>query len=273
MAKTSTIAPTCTAGGHDLYTCNLCNEAENRNIVSALGHLAPGGFPATCTTPGNTGSGTCTRPSCGEIVTGEIIPALGHSFTVFISTTSATCTTAGYDIYKCVRCIETEQQNPVSVLGHDHTGVWKLDNSDHWKVCLRCSLEVNKANHNFVSDVCTDCSASDVMSLINLTNTWSLSTNSNRKWILSNNTIRYERNEYSPIWFWQSTGGTWEAVTPTGPNSSDYPLGLKFVGGTITNNSQTWTEPVHFFFSLDMSIMVNGNGTNEIIPTAIYNRE
>lgn len=36
--KGATTAPTCTAGGHTVYTCSGCSAVENRDITAALGH-------------------------------------------------------------------------------------------------------------------------------------------------------------------------------------------------------------------------------------------
>ena len=48
-------------------------------LTAALGHQSPSGTPATCTENGNTGTGACLR-GCGVIITGTVIPALGHDW-------------------------------------------------------------------------------------------------------------------------------------------------------------------------------------------------
>ena len=70
-----TTTATCTEAGQDAHKCTRCPYTVYTD-APALGHIAPGAVPATCTTAGNSGTGTCTR--CGVSITGNVIPALGH---------------------------------------------------------------------------------------------------------------------------------------------------------------------------------------------------
>ena len=103
----STIDPTCTVGGSDIFKCSRCTVTENRNPVSALGHTGSlvGATPATCTVAGNTGTGTCDR--CGEQLAGETILALGHTYA-------------------------TE---------------WEYNSTHHWHECIRCDDKNNNTTH------------------------------------------------------------------------------------------------------------------------------
>ena len=129
-AWTDSDPATCTDPAHETRVCAgdpSHTETRDKSGSVALGHLAPAGYPATCTTAGDTGTGLCTRCN-DEWITGEVIPALGHDF----------------------------------------TGSWLKDVSQHWKECTRCSAisgngttESVKTNHSFVSGVCTVCGIPD----------------------------------------------------------------------------------------------------------------
>ena len=70
-----TTTATCTEAGQDAHKCIRCPYTVYTN-AAALGHIAPGAVPATCTETGNSGTGTCSR--CGASVSGITTPALGH---------------------------------------------------------------------------------------------------------------------------------------------------------------------------------------------------
>ena len=125
---------TCTEiGWNDYETCSRCDYTTYREIA-ATGHTP--GAAATCTTPQ-----TCTEcgailvealghktvshlgqdPTCTaegwkpyetcencDYTTYEIIPALGHSFTNYVSDNNATCTEDGTETAKCDRCEVTD---------------------------------------------------------------------------------------------------------------------------------------------------------------------
>ena len=49
----------------------------------------------------------------------KIVDAQGHDYSVFLKNT-ATCTSSGYDIYKCSRCDSKIEKNYTAALGHDY---------------------------------------------------------------------------------------------------------------------------------------------------------
>ncbi len=103
---------TCTvAGSYDLVVyCSKCNAELNRDTIDLP--LAEHNWGnATCDAPA-----TCTV--CGT-TTGGI---LGHDYTVYVETIDYTCTTDGYDIYKCSRCDEITHKN-LTVAAHTLTQV------------------------------------------------------------------------------------------------------------------------------------------------------
>lgn len=75
---TETIAPTCTDGGYDLYTCSGCGATERRNLTDATGHKWDGGTVTTAPTETTPGVRTFTCTVCGQTRT-EAIPATGAS--------------------------------------------------------------------------------------------------------------------------------------------------------------------------------------------------
>lgn len=75
---TRTVAPTCTAGGYDLYTCSGCGATEKRNSKPALGHKWDSGTVTTEPTATTPGVRTYTCTICG-LTKEEVIPPTGGS--------------------------------------------------------------------------------------------------------------------------------------------------------------------------------------------------
>lgn len=69
---------------------------------------------ATCTEKGEK-TYTCV---CGNSYT-EQIPSLGHNFSIFVSSTSSSCTEGGETVYKCSRCNQT-RTTIGTALGHNY---------------------------------------------------------------------------------------------------------------------------------------------------------
>ena len=147
-----TAAPTCTAPGYDRWYCPLCGQWENRNYVSAEGHVwksvvireadcAHGGkILEICQTCGETRettteqtrhqwkrstvAATCTGPGytveecpvCGERRITDLTEAAGHSYRSQVI--PATCTTGGMTLHVCQRCGESYTDSPTEATGH-----------------------------------------------------------------------------------------------------------------------------------------------------------
>ena len=103
---TRTVPATCTGGGYDLYTCELCGATHVMNQTSALGH-APGNpillREATCDTP-PLYQVRCSR--CGaELQQYEDDGAMKpHTEDGGTTTLEPTCTTTGIREYRCTSC-------------------------------------------------------------------------------------------------------------------------------------------------------------------------
>ena len=103
-------AATCTTA----QTCSVCGTV----LVAALGHVpvTDAAVPATCTTPGKTEGSHCSR--CDAVLTAqETVPALGHSYGSYVTTTSPTCTATGIETAACTRC-SAETTRTIAALGH-----------------------------------------------------------------------------------------------------------------------------------------------------------
>ncbi len=158
-----------------------CEHAETE-VVGAVN--------ADCTNPGHTGKTVCLE--CGEVLSeGEVIDALGHSFTEYVSNNDATCTEDGTKTAKCDRCDETDTtvdegsatghkyadatcEDPATCevcghengepLGHNYSEEWSSDENGHWHECTRCGDRADEAEHTPGAEateenaqVCTEC--------------------------------------------------------------------------------------------------------------------
>jgi len=106
-------AATCTTA----QTCTKCSDV----IQGALGHQGLTAIPATCTTEGNTGTGTCDR--CQQEVTSDVIPidANAHVWGEYEQTTQPTCTANGIKTQACTLCLAV---NPTTQEGEEANHEW-----------------------------------------------------------------------------------------------------------------------------------------------------
>ena len=105
----------------------------------------------TCTENGLK-TGVCSY--CGEVATVEI-PALGHVFDDWTTTTEPTCTAAGEEMHQCTRCKLIEVR-AIEATGHSEETEWTIDKE------ATCTEEGLKSGH------CPDCDA-DVTEVIPMT--------------------------------------------------------------------------------------------------------
>ena len=153
---------TCTADGTETAKCDRCS-ATNTRVIPALGHNYSADWTVdkapTCTEPGSR-SHHCSR--CGDKIDVSEIPALGHSFTKYLSDNNATCTVDGTETAKCDRCDETDTRIAAgSALGHNYSTNWTVDKSPSCTQpgskshhCIRCGdradiTEIPATGHTF----------------------------------------------------------------------------------------------------------------------------
>ena len=108
---------TCTEGGTEYAECSRC-DAQDQRSTDPLGHTSVSGdeTPATCTETGLTGGTYCSV--CDEVlIDPEVIPALGHDFSEWVTGTPATCTEGGTEYAECSRC-DARDERSTDPLGH-----------------------------------------------------------------------------------------------------------------------------------------------------------
>ena len=130
LNKESTDA-TCTEAGTVVYTASVSKETsidaeehkETKTITgTALGHyyqeVEDTAVTATCTEDGKEADQKCSR--CGDVITGAVIPATGHTEEI-LPAVEPTCTETGLtEGKKCSVCGEIlTAQEEVPTLGHD----------------------------------------------------------------------------------------------------------------------------------------------------------
>ena len=135
-------AATCTEPGNNAYwSCSVCSKyfsdseatteiAENSWIIPALGHnkTAHEAHDATCTDVGNSAYWSCDK--CGKYFSDEactteiaenswVIPATGHAWGDWITTTEPTCTTSGVRQRVCAHDANHKETETIGALGHN----------------------------------------------------------------------------------------------------------------------------------------------------------
>ncbi len=99
-------AATCTESGLKAKYCTRCSHKEQETVIPALGHNmqvdVSAGTTATCLEGGKKVE-VCAN-GCGKKDVTENAPALGHSFTNYVSNNDATCSKDGTETAKCDRC-------------------------------------------------------------------------------------------------------------------------------------------------------------------------
>ena len=113
--------PACSNNGSAPVKCAICGKTETQT-VQKLAHVEVTDEckDATCTETGLTEGKHCSR--CGTVITAQTaVPALGHSFTNYVSDHNATCTADGTKTAKCDNCDEKDTvADPDSKLGHNY---------------------------------------------------------------------------------------------------------------------------------------------------------
>lgn len=138
--------------------CDKTFEGEPEQHTEAIKE----GKTATCTESGISDKTFCS--DCGEILKEQaILPALGHSFTNYLSNNDATCENDGTKTAKCDRCDETDT---VRDYGSQITHIFETytDNGDgeHSAICEMCEYELIEP-HSYENGECTKCGFKEVV--------------------------------------------------------------------------------------------------------------
>ena len=110
---------------------------------------------------------TCTEAGSCSVCGYSPMPALGHSFTYYISNNDASCTANGTKTAKCDRCDETDTIADIgSALGHDlihhdaQSPTCTAVGWDAYDTCSRCDYstyaEKPALGHDWVAPTCTE---------------------------------------------------------------------------------------------------------------------
>lgn len=108
--KVTTKTPaTCTTPGTLVITCEHCSNVNTEVEIPAVGHAYGEGVltEGTCETDGIV-TFTCTREGCTDAQSGHTITknigTKNHNYVASGSPVAATCTSSGYQLYKCKYC-------------------------------------------------------------------------------------------------------------------------------------------------------------------------
>ncbi len=148
-----TSAPTCNEDGYTRYTCSICGNYYDTDIVEKLGHKYGGWYievDETCTKNGVKlqECSVCSIDTEGHYNEGVVL-AKGHSYVDTVK--AATCLEGGYTSHKCSRNCGEEGEELVDAyipaLGHSYTE-WKyekeatcLEGGKRTRECTVCSAE------------------------------------------------------------------------------------------------------------------------------------
>ncbi len=169
----TTVAPTCSAKGYNLYDCTRCTSEFKTDYTDVVDHKDDDGdllcdfcgdampyecahektydviYEPTCTADGKIET-YCKE--CDTLLATEFLNATGHDYV--ITTVEPTCTDKGYDVYQCSRCEDNYKKNYVSALGHDFVTTTVAPTCEEmgydYHVCSRCSAEYK---NNYTEEV------------------------------------------------------------------------------------------------------------------------
>ena len=142
--------PSCTQSGSGHRNCTCCGETVESDVgILPLGHKF--GDWEIIVSPNCTESGSRERVCdvCGYTDT-EPLQAEGHSWEdEYTVDKVATCTEDGSMSIHCEKCDAKKDVQLIPASGHVPSGEWQRDESEHWKDCDVCGIEVDRKTHTF----------------------------------------------------------------------------------------------------------------------------
>ena len=129
--------------------CEKCDARRDSEVIPALGHKF--GDWEIIVSPNCTESGSRERVCdvCGYTDT-EPLQAEGHSWEdEYTVDKAATCTEDGSMSIHCEKCDAKKDVQLIPASGHVPSGEWRRDESEHWKNCEVCGIEVDRETHTF----------------------------------------------------------------------------------------------------------------------------
>lgn len=167
------IAPTTTAEGYtgDVYCASCGIKLGDGEKVDKLPHVHSmtehKAVAATCTVKGTAAYWTCSE--CGNVYYADadgcavleniVLPINPNNHTGETETEgkiTAACTSKGYTgdkVYSCCGAVY-EYGSATPALGHDESGEWYDNGTEHYQVCEICYTKINTAEHSGGVAVC-----------------------------------------------------------------------------------------------------------------------
>ena len=152
--KTEEVAPTCTAEGHKKQTCGACNEVISNEVIPALGHDAGAWVTTKEPTCKEAGSKELRCTRDQFVLKTEAIPATGEHKYDWKVTKKATCKEDG------------EKTGTCSVCGDKKTEVIKAtgEHKYDWKVTKKATC-TEKGEKTGICSVCKDKKVEEIKAL------------------------------------------------------------------------------------------------------------
>ena len=152
--KTEEVAPTCTAEGHKKQTCGACNEVISNEVIPALGHDAGAWVTTKEPTCKEAGSKELRCTRDQFVLQTEAIPATGEHKYDWKVTKEATCKEDG------------EKTGTCSVCGDKKTEVIKAtgEHKYDWKVTKKATCK-EKGEKTGICSVCKDKKVEEIKAL------------------------------------------------------------------------------------------------------------
>ncbi len=154
------VAPTCTALGYTVHTCEYCRDTYRDTYTDKIAHVE--GTAATC-------ENAAVCAVCGR----SYGDPLGHDYVYNAELSIAgTCVAVGTNVYKCTRCGETRSE-ATDYGSHDftdaqvtYTGATCTQPGTASAVCNTCGQTITEEfqpalGHDYVNGRCTRCGETD----------------------------------------------------------------------------------------------------------------
>lgn len=144
-ALTSIVIPASVTG----MGSRVFSDCENLKYVTS----APSSAPATWA--GDWHADSDYRPISAELLWNGHVHTLTET-----ARTPATCITLGKVTYHCSGCNEDRYETLPKNEEHVAQGGWRYDDTGHWKLCMYCVKNFERAPHDYVNGNCTVCGKS-----------------------------------------------------------------------------------------------------------------
>lgn len=148
--------PTCTSWGVDYDICNDCHREVNHVDLEPVDHDYVGVSEFCVDDCSYTNYEICVN--CNQIKPGSYDVTYAHDYSR-IETVKPTCTSEGYDLYRCSQCGDEYQDNFTEMIDHDFEWIVDFDKKDcsihgYYK-CKDCDY-IDPSDHTYTYEHCFD---------------------------------------------------------------------------------------------------------------------